>query len=184
MKTLYFPDRAGWRGWLRKNYKKEKEIWLIYYKKQGGKPRIPYNDAVEEALCFGWIDSIVKKIDDKRYAQRFSPRKLKSVYSQANKERLKQLVASGKVMKDILPTLDDVLKEEFKMPTDILKVLKSNKVAWINFQQFSETYQHIRIAFIEGARHRPEEFQKRLNYFIRMTERNKQFGFGGIDKYY
>ena len=62
-KTLYVANRREWRAWLRKNYKKERDIWLIYYKKDSGKPRIPYNDAVEEALCFGWIDSIIKKMD-------------------------------------------------------------------------------------------------------------------------
>jgi uncharacterized protein YdeI (YjbR/CyaY-like superfamily) len=184
LQTLYFPDRKGWRAWLKKNYKKEKGVWLIYYKKQTGKPRIPYNDAVEEALCFGWIDSTVKRIDDERFAQRFSRRNLISSYSQANKQRLKQLIASGKVMVDVLPTLDNMLAEKFELPKDILKIIKNNKVAWENFQNYSETYQHIRIAFIDGAWQRPEEFQKRLKYFIRMTEKNKQFGFGGIDKYY
>ena len=73
-KTLYVANRREWRAWLRKNYKKERDIWLIYYKKDSGKPRIPYNDAVEEALCFGWIDSIIKKMDAERFVQRFSKR--------------------------------------------------------------------------------------------------------------
>ncbi|MDD8010957.1 MAG: hypothetical protein PHX73_07605, partial [Acidobacteriota bacterium] len=83
-KTLYVANRREWRAWLRKNYKKERDIWLIYYKKDSGKPRIPYNDAVEEALCFGWIDSIIKKMDAERFVQRFSKRNPKSPYSQAN----------------------------------------------------------------------------------------------------
>ena len=181
---LYLSNRKDWRKWLRKNYKTEKEIWLIYYKKESGKPRIPYNDAVEEALCFGWIDSTVKAIDKERFAQRFSPRNPKSQYSQANKERLKDLIAQGKVMRDVLPTLGDVSPDQFVIPKDILKTIKSNKRAWHNFQGFSEAYCRIRIAFIDGARERPAEFQKRLNYFIKMTEENKHFGFGGIDKYY
>ncbi|MCL4528793.1 MAG: hypothetical protein M1282_05215, partial [Chloroflexi bacterium] len=97
--TLYTSTRAEWRKWLKKNYKTEKEIWLVYYKKSSGKPRIEYNAAVEEALCFGWIDSNVKKIDEESHAQRFSPRKPKSSYSQANKERLRKLVTEGKVMR-------------------------------------------------------------------------------------
>ena len=72
-KTLYVTDRRDWRAWLRKHYKTEPEIWLIYPKKASGKPRIEYNDAVEEALCFGWIDSILKKLDEERTVQRFSP---------------------------------------------------------------------------------------------------------------
>ena len=74
-KTLYVIERYEWRAWLAKHHDTEKDIWLIYYKKQSGEPRIPYNDAVEEALCFGWIDSTVKGIDENKYAQRFSPRK-------------------------------------------------------------------------------------------------------------
>jgi len=79
-KMLHVTTRRQWRIWLQKHYKSEKEIWLVYNKKHTGKPRIPYNDAVEEALCFGWIDSIVKTIDKERYAQRFSVRKSKSRY--------------------------------------------------------------------------------------------------------
>ena len=182
--VFYAATRAEWRKWLKKNYKTEKEIWLVYYKKTSGKPRVEYNDAVEEALCFGWIDSNVKKIDEERFAQRFSRRNPKTGYSQANKERLAKLVAEGKVMKDVLATLGDIASEEFETPKDILEAIKENKEAWKNFQKFSETYKRIRIAFIDGARNRPQEFQKRLNYFVKMTEKNKQFGFGGIDKYY
>ena len=98
-RTLYVAKRKDWRDWLKKHYKTEKEIWLVYYKKQSGKPRIPYEDAVEEALCFGWIDSTVKPLDDERYAQRFSPRNPKSAYSQPNKERLRRLARQGKVKK-------------------------------------------------------------------------------------
>jgi len=186
--TLYTSERKDWRNWLKKNYKTEKEIWLIYYKKTSGKPRIEYNDAVEEALCFGWIDSTVRKLDEERFAQRFSPRKPRSGYSQANKERLRKLIAENKVTKDVLASLGDLAKElaeqKFEVPADILKAIKADKEAWKNFQSFSETYKRIRIAFIDGARNRPQEFQKRLSYFIKMTEKNKQFGFGGIEKYY
>ncbi len=182
--TLYAAKRSDWRKWLKKNYKTEKEIWLIYYKKDSGQPRIAYNDAVEEALCFGWIDSTVRKLDEERFAQKFSPRKPRSGYSQANKERLRKLIAQGKVMKDVLAALGDLADEKFEIPADILKAIKTNKTAWKNFQNFSETYKRIRIAFIDGARKRPEEFKKRLNYFIKMTEKNRQFGFGGIQKYY
>src|SRR5262245_58148241 len=69
-KTVYAKNRKQWRSWLAKHHGNAREIWLIYYKKSSGKPRIPYNDAVEEALCYGWIDSILKPIDDQQYAQR------------------------------------------------------------------------------------------------------------------
>jgi len=182
--TLYITNRKDWRNWLKKNYKTEKEIWLVYPKKGTGKPRIEYNDAVEEALCFGWIDSIAKKFDNDHTAQRFSPRRPKASYSQPNIERLRYLVKKKMVIKEVLETLGDLLNEEFIIPPDILKAIKANKNAWKNFQAFSDSYVRIRVAFIDGARSRPDEFKKRLLHFIKMTEQNKTFGFGGIEKHY
>ncbi len=184
MDTLYVTHRKEWRDWLKKNFKTQNEVWLVYYKKQSGKPRIAYNDAVEEALCFGWIDSTVKSIDEEKFAQRFSVRKPYSPYSQANKERLRTLIEQGRVTKEVLATVGNISEGRFKIPPDILAVIKANKEAYKNFRRFSPTYKRIRIAFIDGARKRPEEFKKRLRYFIEMSEKNKQFGFGGIDKYY
>lgn len=173
-KTLYVKTRSEWRKWLEKNHEKEKEIWLIYYKKASGKPRIPYSESVEEALCFGWIDSIEKRIDDERFAQRFSPRRPKSNWSLLNLERMKQLI------KDDLMTPAGLTyyprETKFKIPVDILKEIKKDKETWENFRKFDKSYQTIRIGFIEGARTRPEEFQKRLSYFLKMTKQNKRFG--------
>ena len=183
-KTLYVTDPQEWRGWLKVHYKSESEIWLIYYKKDTGKPRIVYNDAVEQALCFGWIDSTVKKLDEERTVQRFSPRKPKSGYSQQNIERLRYLVPQGLVVDEVLATLGDILEREFVFPSDILDAIKADKQAWENYQNFSGQYKRIRVAYIEGARKRPEEFRKRLSYFIKMTRENKLIGFGGIEKYY
>lgn len=182
--TLYVTNAKDWRTWLKKHYKTEKEIWLVYYKKESGKPRIAYNDAVEEALCFGWIDSIVKRLDEERTVQRFSPRKPNAKYSQANIERLRNLVVKKKVIQPIAESIQDILNEKFKIPPDILKAIKSNKEAWKHFQKFSDSYKRIRIAFIDGARKRPQEYKKRLRHFIEMTEKNKMFGFGGIEKHY
>jgi uncharacterized protein YdeI (YjbR/CyaY-like superfamily) len=177
--------RKEWRAWLRKHYRSEKEIWLVYYKKHTGKPRIAYNDAVEEALCFGWIDSIVRTIDRDRFAQKFSVRNPRSSYSQANVERLRALVRRGRVMKDVLAAPGPIgQNKKFVVPPDIVRALKAKPKAWANFRRFSPSYVRIRVAFIDGARKRPAEFRKRLQYFVRMTERNRQFGFGGIEKYY
>lgn len=183
-KTLHVTKRQDWRKWLREHSKTEKDIWLVYYKKETGKPRIAYNDAVEEALCFGWIDSTFKTLDEKRTAQRFSPRKPKSKYSPANKERLRKLLKQRKVIKEVRETLGDISEEKFEIPKDILEEIKSNEEAWKHFQKFSDAYKRIRIGFIDGARKRPDEFKKRLRYFIKMTEKNKQYGFGGIEKHY
>ena len=183
-KTLYITNPKDWRKWLKTHYKTEKEIWLVYYKKETGKPRIAYNHAVDAAVSIGWIDSIVKKLDDESMVQRFSLRKPNAKYSQANIERLRALVAKKKVIKEVAESVKDVLNEKFKIPPDISEAIKTNKEAWKNFQKFSGSYKRIRIAFIEGARKRPQEFQKRLRHFIQMTEKNKIFGFGGIEKHY
>ncbi len=183
-KTLYVKDRKAWHEWLETNFQREKEIWLIYPAKDSGQARIQYNDAVEEALCFGWIDSTVKHLDEHTSAQRFSPRSPKSEYSQANKERLKWLSREGKLHSSIRESVEKVLRTEFVFPADIIEAIKKNDKAWRNYQKFSPSYQRIRIAYIDGARNRPSEFKKRLSSFIKKTEQNKLIGFGGIEKYY
>jgi len=182
--SLYVKTRTEWRKWLRKNYKTSKEIWLIYFNKDSGKERIPYDEAVEEALCFGWIDSTAKKVDHESFAQRFTPRNPKSSYSQLNKERLKLLLKQKKVVASTRKILPDIKNEKFIFPKDILNALKKNKEAWKNFQKFSDSYKRIRIGYLDGSRNRPDEFRKRLNYFIKMTAANKKFGVTGIEKYF
>ena len=182
-KTLYVSRREAWREWLSEQFRKEPEIWLVYYRKESGKPRIPYNEAVEEALCFGWIDSVVRNLDGERFAQRFTPRKARSSYSQTNIERLRRLVEQGQVMPDVLAGLGDMLAQEFEYPADIVAALQDNDVAWANFQEYSGAYRRIRIAYVDTARKRPGEFEKRLANLIKKTERGKQFGFG-IEDYY
>ncbi len=199
---LEVSDRAEWRAWLRKNHRSATEIWLVYYRKGSGQERIAYNDAVEEALCFGWIDSNVSSIDERRFAQRFSPRNPGTPYSPANQERLRKLIAQGKVSKSVLAAIklqtsdpklrlrSDALgpKSESEprliVAKDILAAIKADKAAWANYRKLSPAYKRIRIGFIEGARKRPAEFEKRLRYFIKMTAKGKMYGFGGIEKYY
>jgi uncharacterized protein YdeI (YjbR/CyaY-like superfamily) len=182
--TLYVTNREDWRTWLAKNFQKQKEIWLVFPHKSSGKPRISYNDAVEEALCFGWIDSTVKKFDEETSAQRFSPRNPKSPFSQPNKERLKWLVKENKLHPTMVDLSSKILKEKFVFPSDIIEALKDDKEAWKYYQKFSPGYRRIRIAYIDAARKRPEEFAKRLSNFIKETRRNKLIGFGDIEKYY
>jgi uncharacterized protein YdeI (YjbR/CyaY-like superfamily) len=177
-KTLYVTNREDWRNWLEEHYGIEKEIWLVYYRKETGFARIPYNEAVEEALCFGWIDSIIKSLDEERTVQRFSPRQAKSEYSQANKERLKRLIQQGKVIPEIITSLADVDLDQFEYPADIMTAIRENQQAWENYQSYSGSYRRIRIAYIDSGRRRPGEYEKRLRHFIRMTEVNTQFGFG------
>jgi uncharacterized protein YdeI (YjbR/CyaY-like superfamily) len=183
-KTLYVQDAESWRKWLSRNHNKEKEIWLIYYKKSCGKKRIPYNDAVEEALSFGWIDSTAKKIDEEKFAQRFTPRNPKSPYSEANKARLRHLAKEGKIIPEVLAKVKPILSEKYVHPKDILAAIRKNKAAWVNFRKFSPNYRRIRIAYVDGFRDRPDYFKKALANLIKQSEKNKQIGFGGIEKYY
>ena len=175
-KTLDMLDRKRWHSWLAKHHRNEKEIWLVYYRKQAGKPRIPYNDAVEEALCYGWIDSTVKKIDDDRYAQRFTPRRDGSQLSETNRHRALALIKAGRMTHAGLKKIKTQLDTKFIVPKDIIAALKKDKTAWSNFQKFPAHYQRIRIAFVEGARSRPDMFKQRLRYLLKMAQQNKKFG--------
>ena len=183
-KTLYVENREKWHSWLLKNHKTESEIWLIYYYKKTGKPRISYDDAVMEALCFGWIDSILKKIDTERFAQRFSPRKPKSELSQMNKERIRELIKEKKMTEWGMKAIAHVFNEKtdrtdnFIIPLDILKKLKANKDAWEYFQKMPSSYQRIRIAYIESRKRQSiNMYKKSLDHFIEMTAKNKRIGF-------
>lgn len=177
--------RSKWRAWLRRHYRTEKEVWLVFPKKHTGRPRISYNDAVEEAVAFGWIDSTAKKLDEDRYAQRFTPRNPKSAYSESNVARLRAMAAKGKVVPEVLARVRPLLAEKPPaVPPDILTALKADPQTWRNFRAFSDPYKRIRVAYIEGARDRPAEFAKRLRNFVAMTGKNRIIGFGGIQKHY
>lgn len=185
IETKYFVDRKDWRKWLEANFESRDDIWLEYPKKSTGKKRIVYNDAVEEALCFGWIDSTVKSLNEETTIQRFSKRRPKSTFSQANKERLKWLFEQNMIHDSIRQETRKIIEAPFIFSEDIIAKLKADANVWKNYLTFSEPYKRIRIAYIESARKRPEEFEKRLNNFISKTRENKQIkGFGGIDKYY
>ena len=184
-KILNIKTRTEWRNWLELNFDIEHEVWLVYAKKSTGEQRIQYNDAVEEALCFGWIDSINKTLDQDHTVQRFTPRQTKSSYSQPNKERLKWLVEHNLIHPSFLKIVQEVVSKAYIFPLDILNEIEKDNIAWKNYLNFSEPYQRIRIAYIDSARKRPEEFTKRLTNFIQKTRDNKRIaGFGGIDKYY
>jgi len=184
-KTLYAKDRKAWRAWLAKNHGREPEVWLVYPRRQSGRARVSYNAAVEEALSYGWIDSTVKSLDDQRFAQRFSPRRKTSGLSQMNRERVRRLIAAGKMTRAGLVALAHVFDPKHDLEAgplvlapDILGPLKANRAAWRNFRKFPATYRRIRVAFIESRRrHGAEAFRKSLAHFIRRTAENKRFGF-------
>jgi len=103
--TLHVTNPKDWRDWLKRNYKTGKEIWLVYNKKGTGKPRIEYNDAVEEALCFGWIQSRLKPLDPQSFAVRFSPRHKGSIWSLPNLKRVRRLITEGRMTESGLAVL-------------------------------------------------------------------------------
>ena len=182
---LDITTRAEWRKWLQQHFNTKAEAWLVYAKKSTGKPRILYNDAVEEALCFGWIDSTNKTLDANHTKQRFTPRKPQSSYSQPNIERLRWLVANDLIHPTYVETVQSILAREFVFPEDIIAAIQKDPQTWNNYCRFSESYKRIRVAYIDSARKRPEEFTKRLQNFISKTHANTLIsGFGGIEKYY
>lgn len=177
MTLLHVTERASWRAWLERHHHTQSEVWLVYHRKETGKPRISYNDAVEEALCFGWIDSNQRSVDDERFAQRFTPRKRAGGLSEMNKQRVRRLAREGKMTPAGMAMIGDALEEEpLTLSADVEGALKKHPDAWKNFQAFPESYRRIRIAYVESARRRPEEFAKRLRHFAEMTSRNKRFG--------
>jgi len=181
--TFYAPDKGKWRAWLKRNHRQKKEIWLIYYRKASGKKRIPYNDAVEEALCFGWIDSTVKRIDHERFAQRFTPRKRTSRLSQMNKERIRKLISEGRMTPAGLAAVSHAFvanpdHEKSAIPLRILDAIRKDKEAWRHFKALPDHYKRIRIAYIiSRKRQGVKAFKRSLDHFIHMTSKNKRFGF-------
>ena len=185
MNTFYTSERSEWRAYLLDHFETEKEIWFVFPMKGSGEKSLSYNDAVEEALCFGWIDSTIRHTDELHRAQRFTPRRKGSPYSRPNIERLIWLDAHGLIHPSVREEILPLIRAEFVFPPDILRALREDSTVWQNFQRFSEPYKRIRIAYIEAAGKRPEEYEKRLHNFIDKTREGKLIkGYGGIEKYY
>lgn len=178
-------DRTEWRDYLADHFESLSEVWFVFPTKDSGEAGLSYNDAVEEALCFGWIDSTNRRLDEFHCIRRFSPRKAGSAYSQPNIERLIWLDAQGLIHPAIRESVLPVIQAPFVFPEDVIETLQKDETVWEHYQRFSEPYKRIRVAYIEAARKRPEEFQKRLSSFMEKTRRGKLImGYGGIDKYY
>jgi len=184
--TLYIKDRIEWRKWLEKNYDSVKEIWLIYYKKHSGKPRIPYDDAVEEALCFGWIDSLVKTIDDEKYMQKYTPRKKSSIWSEHNVNRCKKMIKEGKMTEAGMQLIDEAkkngkwekaysTKKMFDLPEEMANALNKNKSARENFNNFAPSYRNNYIHWVLSAK-REETKNKRIKEVVKRSVLNQKPG--------
>jgi uncharacterized protein YdeI (YjbR/CyaY-like superfamily) len=174
--TFHAPDRAAWRAWLSDNHTTAKEIWLIAYDKETGVPSVSYLDSVLEAICFGWIDGIAKRMDSERRAQRFTPRRPKGNWTELNKERARRLIEAGLMTDAGGATLPDLTIEAFTIAPDILAALQEDPQLWANFQAFPPLYQRIRVGNIEEQRKNPELFQKKLANFLSKTRDNKMYG--------
>jgi uncharacterized protein YdeI (YjbR/CyaY-like superfamily) len=175
MNTFYPENRQQWREWLDKNHSIESSIWLIYYKKNSGKSSINYSDAVDEALCFGWIDSKVKSIDTEKYMQFFCVRKPNSVWSKVNKEKVASLIEKNLMMQSGLEAiaiaktngswniLDEV--EALIIPNDLLIALSSNLEAKEYFLNLSRTDKRNLLQWIVLAK-KEETRQKRIRELV------------------
>ena len=184
-KVVFCADRHEWREWLSKHFETEKEIWFVFPAIASGEKGVSYNDAVEEVLCFGWIDGRAGTLDETHQLRRFTPRKKGSSYSQPNIERLIELDKNGLICPKVKPSIEEIIRKPFEFPEDILDEIRCDAAAWRNYQSFSESYKRIRVAYIDAARNRPDEFKKRLDHFLKKTRENKRIiGYGGIDKYY
>ncbi len=184
---LYVTNRDDWRKWLKKNYKTKKEIWLIYYKKHTGKPSLPYDGAVEEALCFGWIDSTVKRLDDEKYAQKFTPRNTKSNWSELNIKRAWKMIKEKRMTRAGLLKCKDVLKSAEKkpktkplkkkivIPSDLKKALAKNKKALKNFENFAPSYKRLYIGWINDTK-KQETKEKRISRVVEWSAQNQKPG--------
>ena len=167
-----FHDQKEWRMWLEENHSSEKEAWVIIQKKKSVRKGLKYQEAVEEAICFGWIDSKMQSIDAERFRQRFSPRRKNSIWSKKNKETAEKTIREGKMKKSGFETIN-IAKQNGKwdaaysskdvpiIPKDLEKALKQNKLAWKNFNKFSNSKRLQFIYWVNSAK-KDETRQKRI----------------------
>lgn len=181
MKVLYVKDRSEWRAWLRKNARTSAGIWIGYYKKNSGKPSLAYEDSVEEALCFGWIDGKIKRIDESRCARRFTPRKPHSRWSASNVRRARRMIAAGKMTPAGLNAFNAQQRNEtpalpLRLPQNLLKEFQAQSAAWETFQRFPPYYRRITIGWVASAR-KQETQAKRLRQLIEASAQNQRVEF-------
>ncbi len=182
LETIYAKDRREWRKWLEENHRLSPSIWLVYYKVKSGKPSVKYSEAVKEALCFGWIDSKVKSLDQERYMQIFTPRKPKSVWSKLNKQYIEELIEQSLMTEAGLEKMEAAKQdgswkildaiEALIIPQDLEQALLLNETANRYFQAFSNTSKKNILFWIESAK-RPETRLKRIEETINAAAQNQ-----------
>ena len=178
----HFKSRDEFRKWLEKNHAKQTELWILFYKVHTKKKSLRYAEAVEESLCFGWIDGIVKRIDDEKHAQRYTPRKPRSYWSNVNKERAKRMIEQDKMTDTGFAKIKEAKKSgwwkraysfevENIMSPEMKKILMSDKEAWTNFQKFGKSYQNTYIFYVNYAK-REETKNKRMQIVLERAKKN------------
>jgi uncharacterized protein YdeI (YjbR/CyaY-like superfamily) len=195
MAPRMFRTAAAWRSWLEKNHDRAAEIWLAYYKKGSGKRSVTYEEALREALCFGWIDSTIRTIDAERYAQRYTPRNEKSIWSAANKKRVAALIASGRLAAPGLAKiaaakkngswrrLDDIerIGRSGEPPRDFLDALGRRSDLEDHWNRFPASQKKMLAWWIESAK-RPETRARRISAGLALIEKGLRIGIESVYK--
>jgi uncharacterized protein YdeI (YjbR/CyaY-like superfamily) len=184
-KTVHMTDARRWRAWLAANHAKQKEVWLVFFKKHTGRPNIAYEDAVCEALCFGWIDSLIQRIDDDSYARKFTPRADNDKWSALNKARVARMVKAGRMTPAGLAKAGDLkskptaapprLPKDLPPPPDLVAALRREPRAWSNFQALAPSYRRRYVGWIIIAK-KEETRRKRIAEAVRLLARNQKLG--------
>jgi uncharacterized protein YdeI (YjbR/CyaY-like superfamily) len=181
METLYVQNRQEWRAWLKRHSGDTPEVWLLYYKKASGRPRVSQADAVEEALCFGWIDGKIKKVDEASYAQRFTPRGAKSQWSALNIARARRLIKEGKMT----PAGREAFRshaarktppQPTELPAELEQKFMQRPEAWENYNRFPPSYLRMTAGWVAGAK-REETRLKRLSQLMAAAAENRRIRF-------
>lgn len=181
-RTGYYPkNRKAWRSWLQKNHSLKNHVWLIIYKKDTGKPSVTYDEVVEEALCFGWIDSKPNKRDDESYFLFITPRKPKSPWSALNKKRIEKLLQQNKIEPAGLQKIEDAKKsgswilldkiEALEMPAALKKAFSKNKNGLKNFKRFPSSVKKQIYQWVDSAKTK-QTLQKRVTETVTLAEKN------------
>lgn len=179
---VFYPKvRQEWRKWLVEHHPIKTEVWLRRFKKATGKPCITYDEMVEECLCFGWIDGVVKKLDEESNVQRITPRRKKKTFlSELNRQRVWKLQHLNLMTEAGLKPIADQIgspDEPWEVPEWILDQLQDDPEVWENYQMFDHFYKRLKVGWVtECLPYRKEESQKRLDYFIKNTKKGKQYG--------
>jgi len=181
IQTFYAKDANAWRNWLQKNHRSEKSVWLIIYKKECKKPSVYYNEAVDEALCFGWIDSKPNKRDEESYYQFFAKRNPKSNWSKVNKAKVEKLIKEKKMARAGLEAIETAKQngtwhaldevDNSIVPADLTKALLKNKTAMKNFESFPKSSKKIILEWINNAK-KEETRLKRIEETVSLAAKN------------